>query len=379
MKTTPALTALQTMMESKKLDAIVCTSPENFTYLAGAFVPTIKTIRPRQAHMILTRDGRARIVVCSIEESLVREEGWCADVRSYTEFIEDPIDVLVETLESMKLQHGALGIDLDYLPALSFSRLRSALPGAEFVDTTEQVAAVRAVKSNQEIALLGKIARQTHKAIVDGLAESRVGETDRTIANRIIKRMFDEGANGVQHLHLASGKRTPLVHNHPSDDATQTGEILRLDIGGTYGQYASDVARTYSTGKPLRHHRDVYRTLIEIQRDTIAQMRPGVPAEQIYFACKDAFETRGLPCTLPHVGHSFGIEAHERPMIRPGEKILLKPGMVINIEPMTRDSDGNFYHTEDLVVITEDGNRLLTYGLAPLDIPVLGDPLALGA
>jgi Xaa-Pro aminopeptidase len=65
-------------------------------------------------------------------------------------------------------------------------------------------------------------------------------------------------------------------------------------------------------------------------------------------------------------------------MIRPGEKLLLKAGMIINIEPMTRDSDGNLYHTEDLVLVTDDGHRLLTHGLAPGEIPLLGHPVALG-
>ena len=64
-------------------------------------------------------------------------------------------------------------------------------------------------------------------------------------------------------------------------------------------------------------------------------------------------------------------------MIRPGEDTVLAPGMVINIEPLTQDADGNLYHTEDLVVITEEGTRLLTHGLAPLEIPVLGQALTL--
>jgi Xaa-Pro aminopeptidase len=49
-------------------------------------------------------------------------------------------------------------------------------------------------------------------------------------------------------------------------------------------------------------------------------------------------------------------------MIRPGDKTPLKKGMVINIEPMASDDDGSFYHTEDLLVITETGTRLLTLG-----------------
>ncbi len=58
-------------------------------------------------------------------------------------------------------------------------------------------------------------------------------------------------------------------------------------------------------------------------------------------------------------------------MLRPGDKTPLKPGMVINIEPMVKHSSGA-YHTEDLVLVTDDGYRLLTLGLAPEELPVIG-------
>lgn len=372
----PNLDALQALIARKGLDALVCMSPENFTYLAGAYITTLKTIRPRQAFALLTRRGQSRAIVCGIEEALVRVESWIADVLPYTEFRDDPIACLADTLREMGLARAIIGLDLEYVPAAAFARLQAWLPDAQFIDTTEAVAAVRAIKSPSEVAWLEKTTRQTHLAIVEALAESRLGDTDQEIANRIIKRMFDWGASGVQHFHLASGPRTPQIHNAPSPDATRISEILRLDIGGTYGAYASDVARTYSTGAPLAMHREVYRALCEVQAITIASMRPGVTAGEVFETCRSAFADRGLPCTLPHVGHSFGIEAHESPMIRPGEGTVLMPGMVINIEPLTQDGDGNLYHTEDLVVVTEEGTRLLTHGLAPRDIPVLGEALA---
>jgi Xaa-Pro aminopeptidase len=376
LETRPDIDALRQLVKSLALDALICMSPENFTYVAGAFITTIKTIRPRHAYAVLTSTGDARAIVCSIEESLVRAESWIRDIHAYTEFIDDPVEVLCDTLKTLGLANGTVGFDLGYVPAVSLHKLTAALPNLRIVDTTEAVAAVRAIKTPAEIELMETTTRQTHRAIVEGLANSRLGETDRVIANRIIKKMFDLGANGVQHLHLASGPRTPQVHNHPSDDETRVGEILRLDIGGTYGAYASDVARTYSTGSPKPMHAEVYRELCEVQARTIQAMRPGVAAEELFYLCKGAFLDRGLPCTLPHIGHSFGVEAHESPMIRPGEKTLLKAGMVINIEPMTRDEDGNLYHTEDLVLVTENGHRLLTHGLAPREIPILGMPLA---
>ena len=375
MKIRPNLDAITALMASRSLDALVCMSPENFTYLSGAHITTVKTMRPRQAFAVVRRNGGPILVVCAIEKSLAEAESWVTDIRLYTEFKEDPVGVLASVLEAEGLGAARIGLDLDYLPASSHERLLAKLPGLRLENTTEAVAAVRAIKSPDEIALLERTGKDTHRAVLDALAESRLGDTEGAIANRIVHKLIDGGANGLQHVHLASGERSPHIHNHPGDDVPLEGEILRLDVGGIYGAYCSDLARTYSTGKPTAMQQDTYRKLIEVQAATIAAMKPGVPAEDIFLLCKAEFEKRGLPCTLPHIGHSFGIEAHETPMIRPGDKTPLSPGMVINIEPMTVDAEGSCYHTEDHVLITETGNRVLTHGLAPMEIPVLGIPL----
>jgi Xaa-Pro aminopeptidase len=58
-------------------------------------------------------------------------------------------------------------------------------------------------------------------------------------------------------------------------------------------------------------------------------------------------------------------------MLRPGDKTKIKPGMVLNIEPVVSDG-ANMYHTEDLIEVTESGHRLMTLGLAPDEMPVIG-------
>jgi hypothetical protein len=79
------------------------------------------------------------------------------------------------------------------------------------------------------------------------------------------------------------------------------------------------------------------------------------------------------PFRLMGADAEHGLELHEPPMMRPGEQTLLQPGMVINIEPMLRDSaTGLLMHTEDLVEVTETGARVLTLGLAPDEIPFIG-------
>lgn len=368
----PNVEALQSLIERRKLDALVCLSPENFTYVAGVHISTVENIRPRQAFAVIRREKDPFLVVCSIERSLARAESWIYDIRVYTEFAHDPAEKLAEALKAEGLAQSRIGIDLDYIPASTYTRLRAILPAVHLENTTEDVAKIRGIKSSEEISLLENTTRDTHRAILEGISESIVGDSEGVIANRIVHKIIDGGANSILHMHLASGERSPHIHNHPGVEKTKDGEILRLDVGGIYGAYCSDLARTYSTGNPSQLQKDTYRKLVEVQEITIAAMKPGVPAENIYALCKSEFEKRNLPCTLPHIGHSFGIEAHETPMIRPGDKTPLAPGMVINVEPMTMDSEGSCYHIEDAIVITETGNRVLTLGLSPKELPILG-------
>lgn len=368
----PRLRSIQELLQARGLDAIVCLSPENFTYAAGVHVSTVDNIRPRQAFATLRRDGDPFLVVCGIETSLVKSSSWIEDVRAYTEFVDDPVTVLATALADHDLGTARIGIDLDYLPASSFERLRARLPQLRLENTTEDIARIRNIKTEDEIALLERTTRDTHRAVLEAIAASRVGDSEGEIARRIVHRMIDDGASGLLHVHLASGERSSHIHNHPGADKTKEGEILRLDVGGLYGPYCSDLARTYSTGNPSELQRATYRKLREVHETIIAAMKPGVLAEEIYLLCKAELLKRDLPCTLPHIGHSFGLETHETPMIRPGDKTSFAPGMVINIEPMTIDAEGSCYHIEDAVLITEQGNRLLTLGLSPVEIPLLG-------
>lgn len=371
----PRQSSIQELLLARNLDAVVCLSPENFTYLAGVHVSTVDNIRPRQAFAVLRRAGEPFLVICGIETSLVKSSSWIEDIRAYTEFVDDPVSMLATALEDRGLGAARIGIDLDYLPASSCERLRSRLPGLSMENTTEDIARIRNIKTADEIALLERTTRDTHRAVLEAIAESRVGDSEGEIARRIVHRMIEDGASGLLHVHLASGERSSHIHNHPGVDRTKEGEILRLDVGGLYGAYCSDLARTFSTGNPSQLQRATYRKLREVHETIIFAMKPGVLAEDIYALCKAELSKRYLPCTLPHIGHSFGLETHETPMIRPGDKTPFTPGMVINIEPMTIDAEGSCYHIEDAVLITEQGNRLLTLGLAPIEIPLLGSPV----
>lgn len=371
----PNIDAIRALPKQQGLDAIVAMSPENFAYASGAYISTVRLIRPRHAYAVVPASGEPFAIVCSIEESLTRSESWIADVRTYTEFADVPVLVLARELKKAGLGKGRVGIDLDYLPFTAYAELTAALPEVDFVNTTETVSAVRVIKSPSETELLEKTTKQTHRAVLDAMAASKLGDSEADMAQKIANNIINYGADGTLFMAFASGARTAHPHTTAQPDVfPKAGDIIRFDVGGTYGAFASDFARTYSAGDPTAEQKQVYAALVKIQTETIDAVRAGMTAEELFFLCRDLYGKHGLNFTMPHIGHSFGVELHENPMLRPGDKTVLKPGMILNIEPMVKHASGT-YHTEDLILVTDGGYRLLTLGLAPAELPVIGQTI----
>lgn len=371
----PNTEALRGLASQQGLDTIVAVSPENFAYASGAFISTVRLIRPRLAFAVLPAKGEPFNIVCSIEESLTRAESWIADVRTYTEFVDVPVIVLADQLKKIGLGSGKIGIDLDYLPASTFEVLRQAMPQATFVNTTEVVGTIRAIKTESEVALLEATTKQTHRATLDALAASKLGDSEADMAQKIANNIINYGADGTLFMAFASGARTAHPHTVAQPDVfPKPGDLIRFDVGGTYGAFASDFARTYSAGDPTADQMQIHSSLVKLQRETIEAVKPGVLAEDLFFLCRDLYGKYGLPFSMPHIGHSFGVELHENPMLRPGDKTPIQAGMILNIEPVVKHPSGT-YHTEDLLLVTNNGFRLLTLGLAPEELPVIGQKL----
>jgi Xaa-Pro dipeptidase len=143
---------------------------------------------------------------------------------------------------------------------------------------------------------------------------------------------------------------------------------LRVDVGGIFQGYQSDVARTAAIGRANEEQRSIYRRLREAERETIAAARPGVRACDLYATGKRALQQRGLSITSQAIGHGLGIGLHEFPVLQANENAEIKPGMVLNIEPAVKDSQGFLYHIEDLFVVTAGEPNILTTVMDTADV-----------
>jgi Xaa-Pro aminopeptidase len=362
-------------LRDSELDAIVAVSLENVYYLSGVPILTQRMIPTRLAFAIRRADDSSTIVVCSIEEAQVRAESWITDIRCYTEFADSPVAVLADALRDLGLARGRIGLELTTLGQTYYAELARLLPDAALVDGTDVLDRRRMVKTEDERELLRRGAAATERAIHDAFAGARIGDTEATIAERMERGLRDQGADGVAFTVLAAGPNAKMAHPSPGAQQLDASSVLRTDFGGYFGArhagYMSDLARTAIIGTATAEQKDVYRRLFEVHQLTLAAVRPGARACDVFEACRRGFEERGLPFRMPHVGHGIGVSVHELPMLNPGTTQELRPGMVLAVEPITHTADGIF-HVEDMVEVTSDGARLLSDASRWAALPEVG-------
>lgn len=351
----------QSLLEQSEFDAVVASSFNNVYYTTGAMIETQRRIPMRLALAVWPCEGEPTLIVGDIEEGLAKRESHISDVRSYIEFRKSPIEALAEVLAEKGLVGKTIGIEFDHLVASYYGELQEMLPGTVFTPADRFFDTVRVIKTDAEVALLGEASRITENAILDAYGASSAGDSEREVGFRIIENLYSGGADSMRFLVLGAGPNSVFSHHIPGERKLAPGDTIRQDAGAFFSGYASDIARMAFVERPSQAQLDLYRKMSDIHQETLAAVRPGVRANELFFTCQRAFEKRGIPFTIPHVGHSSGVGGgHEEPLLQPRNETVIEPGMVLSIEPVYHDARWGGYHIEDLLLVTEEGYTLLS-------------------
>lgn len=172
-----------------------------------------------------------------------------------------------------------------------------------------------------------------------------------------------------------------VVHGIPDHRTIRAGDIVKIDVGVTYHGYIADAARTFPAGDIAPAARALMNVTREALKRGIAAAIPGNRVGHISRAVQEHVEQNGYSVVRELTGHGVGKNLHEEPMIpnfvSEGPDPLLKPGMVLAIEPMVNAgsfevvTDPNGWtiksrdrslscHFEDTIAILEHGHLNLT-------------------
>ncbi|MFL5963216.1 MAG: M24 family metallopeptidase [Gaiellaceae bacterium] len=255
---------------------------------------------------------------------------------------------------------GRVQFEADVLPNLEWQRLSSG--NAELVPTEGLVAAIRAIKDEEEIAKIAKAARIADRGFEALTAETFVGRSEREIAWRLRELLHAHGADELAfETIVASGPNGALPHAHPTDRIVDRGTLVTIDWGTRIDGYCSDCTRTVSTGGLPAKLREAYDVCLEAQQRACANIKAGLTGVEADAVARDPIADSGFGENFGHgLGHGVGLLVHEAPRLSTESTDTLEPGHIVTIEPGIYLEGVGGVRIEDLAVVREDGVELLT-------------------
>jgi len=311
------------------------------------------------------------VIVVNIEGELVKKEGLVEDVRVYNEFTDEPMKILSDALKEMSLENEKIGIELDFLPIKHFRILSKEMPNTNFVDCKEYFLQLREIKTNEEIEIIreiGKAAEQSHNKV---FKELKPGMSEKDVGSLVISELYARSGAYPKILVVATGERSSILNASATDRVIKEGDVIRVDIMATKNGYYCDVCRTSIVGKPSKKQLDIWKTIIEARELVLSNIKPGVNSHKIYSIYNNFISKKGL-IAIDFVGHGLGLGLHEEPYIGKYGGAILKPGMVMCVEPIHVVPGVMGFQVEDEILITDGGYEFITGSASSTELPIIG-------
>jgi Xaa-Pro aminopeptidase len=244
--------------------------------------------------------------------------------------------ILVRAMESSSPRRvGVMG--LGYLSAATYNTLLRLMPDVEFIDATELVAPIKAVKSEEELNCMRKAARM-HEAAIELLRDLvRPCKTAGEIMEEI-RFFLNRNRSPAQTLMAGSSPPdVPCRYAGPKDRVLERGDQFAMLIEAAEEDgYYSEAFPIVSLGAVPDTLRRAFDDAVEVQEILAAMAVPGADPNEM-MRVNDAFMlSRGYPPEGRLLGHSQGLDLVERPALTPmGETLKLSANMVVSIHPTT--------------------------------------------
>ncbi|WP_115511529.1 aminopeptidase P N-terminal domain-containing protein [Xanthomonas arboricola] len=316
--------------------------------------------------------------------------------------IDDVDEILPGLLEGRSRVYYHFGRDVDFdLKLIGWlKRVREqvrhgAQPPHEFLELGHLLHEQRLFKSRDEIALMQQAADISVRAHRAAMRLARPGVHEYELQAEVECAFRAADAWPAYGSIVGTGSNACVLHYRANNARSRDGELVLIDAGAEYRGYAADITRTFPVnGRFTPAQRALHDLVGAAQAAALAQARPGVPYEAGHLAAVQTLTEGLLQLGLlkgklerniadghykrfyrHKTGHWLGLDVHDVGDYRlAGDSRLLEPGMVFTIEPglyISADDTtvearwrGIGIRTEDNVLITADGHRVLTDALA---------------
>jgi Xaa-Pro aminopeptidase len=338
--------AVAAKLSARKLDALLVSFSPNLRYLSG-FTGSNGALLILPGKSILFTDPRYEIQAA--------QESTCT-IRIGKGPLLDGVLTAIRRIGVRRIGYEPARMTCEF-----FESLKEKLPmRASLQPVRGWIEELRMVKSPAELELIRRSVHTNSLAFERTVARLKSKSSESDLAAELEYRMRLLGAEKPSfETIVAGGERSALPHAQPS--SARLTDLVVVDMGAFQEGYASDMTRMLHIGTPSAKVEKMYRAVLEAQLAAIDVVREGARTAAVDAAARSVLKGHGLDHLFTHsTGHGLGLEIHEPPRLGKKDKLRLKAGMAITIEPGVYLKGFGGIRIEDTIVVTKNGCEILT-------------------
>lgn len=362
------LARARALLGERDLDALLITNAHNRLYLTGY---TGHDSPPDESAGVAVIGAQSATLITSKNNT-----AWAAEEAPRWEVIGWSLPWAGDVATKLReLGARRVGFEEEALSVGDFDRLREAVSDAEWLPLKGAITQLRAIKDEREIETLARASAITDASLLEALAQLDEGMTELDLQHLIHDAMRRLGSPGPGFpIIVASGPNAARPHHATGSRVIAPGEPVVIDMGAEVDGYRADLTRTVCLGEPTSLLATVYTIVLDAQRAVLDGVRAGVSGKDVDSLARDVIGAAGYGEQFVHgLGHGVGLQIHEAPSAGQRSTDVMQAGMSLTVEPGVYIPEWGGVRIEDLIIITEDGNRNLT--TAP-KFPAVADMLS---
>ena len=262
-------------------------------------------------------------------------------------------------------------------------RMMRDFPLHEYERCAPIMHALRAIKQPEEIEVMQKaadIAVDGYKRVLKML---KPGVMEYEIEAEFIHEFTRQGSRGFAYTPIiASGANACVLHYIENSRVCNDGDLILLDVGAEYGNYNSDITRTFPVnGRFTTRQKDIYNAVLRVKKAAMELLRPGnqlheyhrevgalMTDELLRLKLIDQTDVKNEDPKWPAykkyfmhgTSHYIGLDVHDVGLWT----VQMEVGNAFTVEPGIYIPEENIgIRIEDDVIITHDGLLNLTEGV----------------
>lgn len=265
---------------------------------------------------------------------------------------------------------------------------------SQWMDLRLIVEEMRLIKSEEELVQLRKACDISVLAHLEAMKQCRAGMREFELEAILLYHFYRHGCRAVAYPSIVgAGNNACILHYTQNDALLEEKQLVLIDAGGEYHNYAADITRTYPVGGKFSYEQQaLYEIVLAAQTCAIESIKPGIlwnDIQQIVLEVlvsglvdlkilagevKTLIEQKAyLPFYMHGSGHWLGLDVHDvgqykinnqwRPLV-PGMVLTVEPGLYISGHASVAERwRGIGIRIEDDILVTPRGKEVLTVGL----------------